>query len=378
MSPAAATGAFGVDLLGAQAPGNGVLSPYSVSSALAMAGTGATGPTAAQIAEALRLSGPAAFGAVGRLQRTIAREQAIAGEGRPSAPTLESANGLFLQQGFPLKPAFLDGLQKHFGATPEVVDFAGNLPASLGVINSWVSQHTHGIIPELFAELPEDTRLVLANAVFLKADWLHRFSAGNTGPAPFYSSSGSEPVEFMRQTAPLSYGAGPDYRAVDLPYRASTLSLLIVLPVKKKVGALQHDLSAGGLDRITSDLARRTVRLSLPRFHVNTRTELSQALTSLGMKAVFGESAEFSGMTSGEELKIDTVQHVADIRVDEAGTVAAAATGVVMTPKSASPVPRDVVEFKANRPFLFFVRDKSTGAVLFAGRLADAASAGSG
>lgn len=374
-APAAATGAFGLDLLGAQPPGNTVLSPDSVAAALAMAGTGADGRTAAQIARGLRLKGPAAFDLVGNLQHVIAGAQASAGEGHPQAPTLALANGLFLQQGFPVEPSFIGGLQRHFGATPEALDFAGDPAGSAAAINSWVSEHTAGIIPALLGELPMETRLVLTNAVYLKAAWQHPFYRADTSPASFHLHNGVTRVEFMHQIERLRYGSGPYYKAVELPYRASTMSLLVVLPVGEGVGALQHQLGRGGLGGVVRSLSPETVKLSLPRFHLTAQTGLEEALKSLGMAASFSNAADFSGITTAVPLKLDTVEHAADLSVDEEGTVAAAATGVVAIPVSAPLIPPDAVTFNANRPFLFFLRDNSTGAVLFAGRLTNPATA---
>jgi serpin B len=371
-NPAGATAAFGLDLIDAQAPGNVILSPNSIATALAMAGTGATGLTATQIAQTLHLSGPAAFDSVGKLQRTIAREQASAGEGVDGAATLEAANGLFLQRGFRVRQSFLGGLQQNFGVAPETVDFA-DLPGSLETINSWVSDHTGGVIPKLFDSLSRDTRLVLANAIYLRASWEHGFSPEMTSSEPFYTPSKTSSADFMHQTTRLAYGSGPGYRAVALPYKGSTLSMLVVLPAGRQLGRLQRDLSAGGLAQVVAGLSREEVKLSLPHFHIHTQANLDATLQSLGMTRAFSEAAQFSKITPGNALKIDTVQHVADIRVDETGTVAAAATGVVGVVKSIS---RGPVEFNANRPFLFFVRDDRTGAVLFAGRLTDPLSAG--
>jgi len=216
-TPAAATGAFGLDLISAQPPGNTVLSPDSVAAALAMAGTGAGGRTAAQIAQTLDLKGPTAFAAVGNLQRAITNAQVSAGEGHAKAPTLALANGLFLQQGFPLKPAFVGGLQQHFGAAPDALDFAGNPAGSTAAINSWVSEHTGGVIPALFAELPLETRLLLANAVYLKAAWRYPFKRRDTALAPFHNNAGSTQTEFMHQTEHLRYSSGHGYKAVELP-----------------------------------------------------------------------------------------------------------------------------------------------------------------
>ncbi len=182
LSPAAATGAFGLDLLREQPPGNAVLSPDSVAAALAMTGTGAAGRTAAQIAMTLHLAKPAAFARMGNLQRSIAAEVA-AGQGRTKAPTLEIANGLFLQQGFAVEPTFVSGLQQHFGAAPEIADFFGDPPGSLATVNGWVSDHTNGLIPQLFGSLPRDiANWCLANALYLKANWLHDSNHRKPGP----------------------------------------------------------------------------------------------------------------------------------------------------------------------------------------------------
>ncbi|MGB7588248.1 MAG: serpin family protein [Solirubrobacterales bacterium] len=376
LAPAVATGAFGLDLMRAQSPGNLVLSPESVGAALAMTGTGAAGNTATQIAQTLHLSGPAVLDALGNLQRTIGNEQASAGQGHPKAPTLEMTNGLFLQQGFPIEPPFLSGLQQHFGATPETVDFTGDPSGSLEAINRWASDHTEGLIPRLLDQLPEEMRLALANAVYLKANWLHPFERGETGSAPFYNQAGKTPVQFMHEIERLRYGSGPDYKAVDLPYRASTLSLLVVLPVGKRLGSLQRHLDARGLAQIVQSLSRRPVELSLPRFHLSTHTALDESLKKLGMTDAFGESANFSRITAATPLKIGFVEHAADFTVDEEGTVAAATTAVGVVETSAPAVPRNAVTFNANRPFLFFLRDVQTGTVLFAGRLISPASAG--
>ncbi len=375
-APAAATGAFGLDLMRAQGAGNLVLSPDSVAAALAMTGTGGARSTAAEISRTLHLKGPADFAAVGDLQRAIAAGQAAAAVGDPEPPTLEIASGLFLQQGLPLEPAFLSGAQQHFGAVPEAVDFTGDPTGALDAINRWVSDHTKGLIPRILDSLPKEMALALTNAVYLDADWEHPFERGDTGPDVFHKATGKTTVDFMRQTESLRYGTGPGYKAVALPYRSSTLSLLVMLPVRQPLGSLQHHLDGRGLVRIARGLSTRTVILSLPRFHLDTEAELTGALEKLGMPTTFSENADFPRITAAVPLKIDFVKHAADFTVDEEGTVAAAATAVGMVALSAPRIPKNAVTFNANRPFLFFLRDDRTGAVLFAGRLADPASAG--
>jgi len=372
--PAAATGALGLDLLRTLPRGNLVVSPDSVAAALAMTGSGARGRTAAEIARTLHLGRPAAFDSMGSLQRAIVNGQAAAGQGHPKAPTLTIANGLFLQREPPVEPSFLSGLQRHFGAAPEAVDFEGDPSGSVEAINAWVSDKTKGLIPELFESLPRSVQLVLANAIYLEAEWRHPFRRARTRVAPFHNNAGSRRVDFMRRAVRLRYGAGSGYRAVELPYRASRLSLLVLLPRDRKLGALQRQLNAKELALIVRSLSLRRVMLSLPRFQLNTQSTLNATLASLGMPTAFSEVADFSRITGDRSLKIGLVAHAADIKVDEGGTVAAAATGVTLVKKS-KPRPPPTV-FNANRPFLFFLRDNRTGTILFAGRLTDAASAG--
>ena len=376
LAPAPATGAFGLDLMRAQGPGNLVLSPDSVAAAVAMTGTGGVGRTAGEIARTLHLKGPSALASVGDLQRAIVARQAAAAVGDPEPPTLEIANGLFLQRGLPFEPTFLSRAQQRFGAAPETVDFAANPTGALEAINSWVSERTKGLIPQILGSLPEGMALALANAVYLDADWKHPFKESETRPGVFHKAAGKTTVDFMHQTESLPYGAGPGYKAVALPYRSSTLSLLVVLPVGQRLGALQHHLDSRSLAQIAHKLSARPVILSLPRFHLKTEIELTSTLKKLGMPTAFSGAADFSRISATAPMKIDFVKHAADIEVDEKGTIAAAATVIGVTVKSAHRPPPDPVVFNANRPFLFFLRDDRSGAVLFAGRLTNPEFAG--
>jgi serine protease inhibitor len=265
---------------------------------------------------------------------------------------------------------------QRFGAAPETVDFRGDPTGALNTINGWVSEHTKGLVPRVLDSLPEEMALALANAVYLDADWEHPFKREETRPGVFHKTVGKVTVDFMHQTKSLPYAAGPGFKAVALPYRSSTLSLLVVLPLRQRLGTLQHRLNGRSLARIARDLSARPVNLSLPRFHLNTDAELTGALKKVGMPTAFSEVANFSRITTAVPLTIAFVKHVADFTVDEAGTVAAAATVVGALQRSASLPPRNTVIFNANRPFLFFLRDDRTGAFLFAGRLSDPASAG--
>jgi serpin B len=368
LRPAPATAAFGLELMRVHGPGNVVLSPDSVATALAMVGTGAVGATAAQIAKTMDLSSASAFTAVGSLQGTILAEQLAAASGSSEAPMLDIADALFLQQSFPLEPTFLAALQQHFGAAPQSVDFEHDPAAATQAINAWISEHTQAIIPEVLSEpLPQATRLALANAIYLKAAWLDPFKPNDTAPAPFRGAH-TQTAQFMHETDELRYGHGPGYAAVELPYAASTLSLAILLPVGRSVGSIEHGLTAARLTSILHGLSNASVSVSLPRFHLKSNTMLNGSLKALGMTDAFGPGANFSGIEASEPLQIGQVVHAADFKVDEQGTVAAAAT-VVTVEATAAERPVRSVHFDADHPFLFFLRDDRTGAVLFAGRL---------
>ncbi len=373
-APATAVGALGLDLMRAHARGNLVFSPDSIAAALAMAGSGAAGATATQIAHVLHVKSPHAFAAVGQLQGTIAGEQLAAAAGDPQAATLDLANGMFLQQGFTPATSFLVGLHRHFaGAAPQSVDF--RQPSAVEAINAWVSAHTQGVIPHVLAELPPQTLLALVNAIYLKAAWLHPFKPAATASARFHGEDGTSSIAFMNQTDELPYGHGKGYAAVDLPYLGSTLSLLVVLPVGESVATLQRRLDPGRLGRIVTGLSSRPVQLSMPRFHLATHTLLNSTLKALGMTNAFDDLADFRRITSAVALKVGVVDHAADFTVDEHGTVAAAATVVTAEPVSAPAFRHPPIPFDADRPFLFFLRDDRSGAVLFAGRMTEPASA---
>jgi serpin B len=375
-APATATAAFGLDLMPWLGNGNVVFSPDSIETALAMAGTGARGATAAQMANVLRLRAPSAFASVGDLQSTIAGEQRAAGAGNPAAPTLDLADALFLQERFALAQPFVSGLEQHFGAAAQTVDFEHDAAGAVQAINAWVSANTQGLIPQIVSQLEPSTRLALANAVYLKANWLHPFKASATASAPFHGEHATTSAPLMNETEELRYDRGPGYAAVELPYSGSTLSLDVLLPEREDIAALQRSLDPSRLAGIFAGLSPTPVQLSLPRFHIVLQTELGAALKGLGMTDAFSETADFSGITTSEPVEIGQVDHAANFTVEEEGTTAAAATIVTVEASSARAFGATPVVFDADRPFLFFLRDDRSGAILFAGRLADASEGG--
>jgi serpin B len=372
LSAAGAENSFALDLLRLLGGGNVVFSPYSVDTALTMAGAGAKGQTGAQIDHVLGASSAAEASAnAATLRQAVG---AAAPSGAAGAPTLELANALWIQTGVALANPFVKTLTDTFAAPPQDTNFRGAPDAARQAINAWVSEHTARLIEDLLPEgsLSPATVFVLANAIYLKANWATPFDARLTHAAPFTTSSGqSVSVPFM--SAPdtaFPYAAASDYQAVDLPYRSSSLSLLAILPRGKSLAALQRGLNAASLASLVAALRTREVNLLMPKLHLHTQTSLNGPLQTLGMTDAFGPAADFRGITTQVPLQISLVEHAADLKVDEQGTVAAAATGIVGPTAIARP-PGPPVTVDLDRPYLLLLREDGSGAILFVARVAD-------
>lgn len=381
--PAAATGsartipaavhsdqALALALLGrlGHGAGNVVFSPYSIASALAMVDAGAAGSTASEIDHVLHTTSPAMVAA-----GLAAVDARLTGD--PKSPRLQIANSLWVQSGLALKEPFTRTLDTLFGAAPQPVDFAGAPESARQAINSWVATHTGQKITDLFpvGTITTQTAAVLANAIYLAADWVNPFTSSQTAPGPFYTGAGpSVQVPFMTQTPiVVSYARRDGYRAVDLPYQHSTLSMLLVMPAPGTLARFERGLSTASLAQITRALASRRVELHVPRFHLAFNTALNPVLSALGMPVAFTDAADFSGVTAHPTLKISTVEHAADLQVDEAGTVATAATGIGLVPTAVEREP--ATRLTLDHPFLAFLRDDATGTILFVAQVTNPA-----
>jgi serine protease inhibitor len=375
-SAGAALSAFGLDLYAQLRDGSGnmVISPASVAIALAMARAGARGTTASEmdaVLHGLAADGHAAW--VASLDNALNDRSGTFDDpsGKPQTVTLRVTNGSFVQRGLTLQPAYLDALAAQFGAGVQQVDFKQAAEAARSLINGWVSDQTEQRIKELLAQgtIDDMTRLVLVNAIYLKAAWLTPFEVSATQPGEFRTSSGTTvTVPYMHSYGSLEYASGAGWQAVQLPYVGHQLAMLVIVP--DDLATFEGKFDSGKLDEITGALASREVDLSLPRFGAETSASLGGLLAQLGMPSAFDAStADFSGITTEERLFISAVVHQANIDVDEAGTEAAAATAVAMAGAAA---PSETVTLKVDRPFVFAVRDLQTGAVLFLGRILDA------
>jgi len=355
--------------------GNILYSPYSISLALAMTYSGARGETKQQMADTLSFTLPD-----DRLHPAFnALDLELAGRGRApqigesSRFQLNIANAIWGQEGYAFLPEFLDVLAQNYGAGLRLLDFVNAPEESRLAINDWVSDQTEGKIPDLMPQgvIDELTRLVLTNAIYFNAGWAFPFETQDTEEGTFYLLDGDEvTVPMMKQSHEFGYAEGEGYQAVSLPYGASGVSMVLLVPPAGQFEAFESSLNAERVDAIVNGLERWRVILSMPKFDFESSFDLGETLATMGMPDAFSETADFSGMTGSPELWISAVVHKAFISVDEEGTEAAAATGVAM-PASA---PEGPVELTVDRPFVFLIRDSRTGAVLFVGRVVDPAA----
>ena len=369
---AAADDMFGADLfrlLGA-AGQNTVFSPASVAAALQMVLCGARGATAAQLAAALHLDGPAQAADGLRLLSDLLSS---AGAGGPGGGVIMRApNTLWVQAGLPLSPGFTGQLVDIAGVTVRPADFQSAPAEARAQINDLIAEQTAGKITNLLGPdaVSAATRLVLANAVYLKAAWTFPFPARATADAPFYpGDAGGAPLSAatMRLTSDLAYLRADGYQAVLLPYKDSRLAMAVVLPEAGPPAALAPRL-ARGLAPLLTGATRQSVALSLPKFRQRAGFGLIPVLQQLGVQDAFTSAADFSGITSAVRLFIGAVVHQAYIDVDEQGTEAAAATAVAMRPMALRRGP-EPVRMTVDRPFLFAITDTATGLPLFLGQV---------
>jgi len=364
----AGNNAFAFDLYGrlaAQTQSNVVFSPYSVSLALGMTYAGAAGNTAKEMERALHFSMPPAD--VHRaFASLLAREKA---KFVPKFYELNVANALWPQKGYELKPAFVQLVREKYDAGMQELDFAAAREAARKTINQWVEERTKGKIVELLRppHITDATRLVLTNAIHLKGPWLNPFPQEATLKAMFQMTPGKKvPVYMMSQSGKLRYAADDTLQVLDLPVGKGGVSMLIVLPRKVDgLAALEKSLTYERLENLRKQMKDTMLGVQLPRFKVQSDFDLVEPLSALGMPSAFGAGADFSGMASKGGLFVSAVVHKAFLDVQEKGIEAAAATAVVMT-KSAP-----LTVFRADHPFLYVIRENSSGSILFMGRLKD-------
>jgi serine protease inhibitor len=351
--------------LGQTGTGNWIISPASIAFAFAMVRIGARGATAEEIDKAFGFPGGGRDDAFNAISRAVVTADVPPppehsprknGEVRPTVMCL--GNALFPAAGFPVAPDFLRTIAEQFGAGVYPLDFTKD--AATKALNAWIQQQTAGRITKLFDQLDPGTKLVLANTAYLRADWQVPFAKSDTSDQPFHlAGSSTVTARTMHNTAFVGYAQGPGWQAVELPYASGQLAMRILLP------------SPGGdpnaLLALKPAFTKGLVQLSLPTWDFSTDLDLKPALGALGLHQAFTGQADFSGISPG--LFIDQAVHRATITVDEAGTEAAAVTGIAM-PLSARP-PTATAVVNVDHPFAFAIVHAGTGVPLFMGRVGD-------
>jgi serpin B len=351
-----------------QAGKNLFLSPFSIGVALAMCAVGAKGETRRVLADLI--GAPESIEDQNRQFATLLKS--VQGDGERSFQ-LVTANALWGQQGYQFKPEFKKVVADFYDGAFNEVNFQEQPNEAVRTVNTWVSDKTREKIKELVKRdfINDDTRLVLTNAIYFKGRWDKEFEEADTRDEDWHGPKGTGKVSMMHQRDGYLYDEGSGFQALDLPYKGEQLSMLVVLPRKMDgLASLESQWTAEGTyQQVTEGLDHEeAVLVSLPRFTMETEFKLKPVLCDMGADLAFSDHADFSGI--GEEpLKISEVVHKAFVEVNEKGTEAAAATGVGMELCLAEMESMEPKVFKADHPFLFFIRDRKTNAVLFSGRV---------
>ncbi len=347
---------------------NVFFSPYSIAMAFAMVDEGASGTTAREIESTFHF--PADAGA-----RRSAFQESYTALNQPSnAYTLHTANALWAQKDYLFRGDYLTTVATFYGGKATNLDIAGDPEGAKNTINAWVAGQTQGKITDLIGSLDRTTRLVITNAIYFKGKWLTPFNPGATHPAVFHVNAGKTVEAQMMsggEDIQARYLENSDLQALWLPYEGKDLSMLILLPKQSDLPALERSLTLQTLANIRTNLAsERLQEIDIPKFTMRTDYSLKNPLQQLGMTSAFDSSvADFSGMTGNKDLFVGDAVHKAYVTVDEEGTEAAAATGVVVS-AGAVAVPNPKI-FNADHPFLFMIQQNATGNILFLGKVVD-------
>lgn len=355
-------------------PGNLFFSPNSIAEALSMVLAGAKTETAAEISRALKVDKGSAdvSASAAELRKLLIQPD------RHRGFELLLANRAWAQQGFTIEQPFVATLHQDYGAEMGLVDFQKNGDAACQEINDWISKQTKGLLPKALnpAEITPDMRLMLVNAVYFFGEWDVPFNKELTKEEPFFLAEGKQKlVPMMSRHAGLPYYHGNGWQAASIPYGKGQLAMVVLVPDEVEgLAKLEASLSQQAVDDWVVQMKWHDLELALPKIEMKSHFNLVPVFKSLGIERAFDPgSADFSGihvpdpMIDGDNLYIDLAIHEAIVKVDEAGTEAVAATAVGL-PAGIPPPPPQV---RADRPFLFLIRDQLTGSILFIGRVMD-------
>ncbi|MFO8067409.1 MAG: serpin family protein [Bacteroidales bacterium] len=346
---------------------NTIISPFSINTAIAMAYGGARNKTMEQMAEVMyySLNQETFHPAFSNYYESVK-------ELSTSKTGFEAANSIYAQEDYGFIKEYFEVIEKNYGSVLKFVDFyKGDREAIRQEINKWVEDKTNSKIQELIKKniLTEDTRMVIVNAIYFLAEWAVAFEEKASYEGRFNTPKEPSRTTFMTNTHEYNYYNDKNYSAIELPYHDNKFSMLIVLPEKEeKLEDFVSTFKTSNYNEIIDSFEKQKVEIHIPKFKVKLHLELQEVLSELGMPLAFSNNADFSGMTGKLDLKIDKVIHQAYIEVDEKGTEAAAATAVVIIRKTAE-TPNDKTIFKADRPFVFFIKENTSNSIIFSGSI---------
>ncbi len=361
---------FSLSLHHSCAPGGGrsfCWSPYSVASALGLAAAAAGGSTRDELTAALRAAGQDGDLA-GLVELLTGAAELEAGAGSEE-PVLAVANTLWAHEELPIHQSYLRELEGWPGSAVRNAPFRSDPEQARQQINADVAETTRNLIPELLdpGTVDPDTVAALVNALYLKVSWREAFDENATVPKAFHAPEGSHDVPTMHATRTLGYAAQDGWQVVNVP-AAGGVEAVVLLP-DGDLGPAEAELDSGRLEALLSSAEQHRLELFLPKFEVTGDAELRGPLAALGVRTLFTPEADFSQLTE-EPLQVSTVVHQAVLRVDEAGLEGAAATAMMMRLTSMVQEP-EPIRVDVDRPFLFLVRHRETGAIYFLARVTD-------
>lgn len=358
----------------AYADGNLFFSPYSISSALAITYEGARGRTADEIRAVFHLP----VDDTARREGFLAIDAGINSE--DSGYTLRTANALWAEETYPFLQDYIETAGRYYSANVTNLDFTTQPEASRITINRWVEERTNDLIKDLLPEgsISPLTRLVITNAIYFKGTWVKQFDENKTANLHFWKGPGeSVLVPMMQRTdeeAIYGYAETDDLQVLEMPYaheNGAGLSMLVILP--DEIEAAEESLDAQKIEDLRQSLTERRVNVYFPKFSLETTYPLAGTLAAMGMPTAFADAADLSGMDGTQNLFVSSVVHKAFVDVNEEGTEAAAATGVIINMKT-SLGGDETPNFRADHPFIFAILDNDTGTILFMGRVVDPVS----
>ncbi len=345
---------------------NLLISPFSISTAMAMAYGGSGGETKNQMSRTLFFD-PDMNRFHNEFTKHVKNIEKLAGDDLE----LNIVNGMWVQYDYPFLNSYIETLKNYYGPVYHEADFKFDREKERREINEWVENKTNNKIIELIREgiLVEDTRLVLVNAIYFLSNWLEEFDKELTQTRNFNLDANNQvEAKFMSKEAEFKYYEDEQAQVLEIPYAGKNFSMLLLLPGENTaLPAFESKFDPGMYQYYIDNLRQQKVQLLLPKFKMRFHTNLEEIMVKMGMPLAFSDRADFSRMTDEDDLKIDRVIHQAFIEIDEKGTEAAAATAVTIIRKVS--MPNDQIIFKADRPFKFIIKENESNTILFMGRV---------